>query len=308
MNMAEKTPDPETPLNLQELEPSPIEESPREASKDGYFPPTSPPSSTNFLGFGNHGLSYYLLRSQRYSTYAFSIFAAMHVTNTSLIPLITQNVPASESYLLLFRPYYQNRPFEPLLIGIPLVVHVASGLGLRLLRRQAAGKRYGTGATRQERRDLWPPLSYISVTGIASAWLVLGHAVINRAVPLWIEGSSANVGLEYVSHGIARHPFIATLGFSTLVTTAVFHMTWGWAKWLNLTPQQVTNSNIDEGQTVELVRKKRFYLVTGTALGITTIWLAGALGVVGRHGEATGWLGAVYDGVYRNVPVLGRYF
>jgi Protein of unknown function (DUF1691) len=249
-----------------------------------------------------------VIRTQKYSTYAFSVFSLMHIANTSIIPLITRSVPQSESYLLLTRPYYQNRPFEPLLIGIPLVLHVGSGLALRLLRRQQAGRRYGTYSSRQDRRKLWPPLSLISASGLASMWLVGGHAVINRVVPLWTEGSSANVGLEYVAHGVAKHPIAATLGFTVLVGTAVWHMTWGWAKWLGLTPNQVVSSKLREGEHLQLVQKKRWYLVNGTALALSLLWLAGGVGVVGRHGEAEGWLAGVYDGVYRNIPILGNWY
>jgi hypothetical protein len=252
-----------------------------------------------------------VMRTQRYSTYAFSAFVAMHLTNTSIIPLITQSVAKSESYLLLTRPYYQNRPFEPLLIGIPLVVHIASGLGLRLIRRRSAGKRFASSADKlslSERKKLWPPVSVISATGFASIFLVQGHAIINRAVPLWTEGSSANVGLEYVAHGISKHPVLARVGFAALVWTAVFHMTWGWAKWLGWTPQQVTSAVVKEGQSVEAVKNRRWYTINGVMIGTVALWMAGAMGVVGRNGPAVGWVAAVYDGMYENIPIFGRWY
>jgi hypothetical protein len=147
-------------------------------------------------------------------------------------------------------------------------------------------------------------VSLVSAAGFASLGLVAGHALINRAVPLWTEGSSANVGLEYVAHGIAKHPVVSVIGLSALVTTVVFHMTWGWARWLSLTPEQVTQTGVD-GQ---LAKKRRWYSVNGTALGVVLLWLAGGLGVIGRHGPAEGWLAGVYDGVYRNIPVIGKWY
>lgn len=62
-------------------------------------------------------------RLQKYSTYAFTIFASFHITNTSIIPLVTRSVPASEPYLLLTRPYYQSFPLEPLLVTLPIATH-----------------------------------------------------------------------------------------------------------------------------------------------------------------------------------------
>ena len=79
----------------------------------------------------------------------------MQITNTSIIPSITQSVPASEPYLLLTRPYYQGIPFEPLLIIIPAYAHVLSGLTIRILRRNLNAKRYGDPAESAER-----PIAY----------------------------------------------------------------------------------------------------------------------------------------------------
>ena len=49
-----------------------------------------------------------MTRIQRYSSYTFSAFLAAHVTNTSLIPLLTRSVQSSDAYLLLTRPYYRE--------------------------------------------------------------------------------------------------------------------------------------------------------------------------------------------------------
>lgn len=49
-------------LGLTEVEPSPVEDTPYETSKDGYFPPSnSPPPSTHSstFGLGNHSPAYY---------------------------------------------------------------------------------------------------------------------------------------------------------------------------------------------------------------------------------------------------------
>lgn len=133
---------------------------------------------------------------------------------------------------------------------------------------------------------------------------MIGHAIVNRLVPLWIEGSSANVGLEYVSHGFAKHPLSATAGFTALVGVTVFHMTWGFAKWLGWTPSQV----VAAGSESTLRRKKRWYMINGAALMGTLFWLAGGLGVVGRGGKTVGWQAGVYDSMYKQIPLFGRWY
>jgi hypothetical protein len=242
-------------------------------------------------------------RIQRYSSYAFTIFASFHITNTSIIPLITRSVPAADTYLLLTRPFYQSLPFEPILITGALGLHMSTGLALRLFRRRQQVHRYGAENAEERRRLAWPPVTWTSATGYLLVPLVLGHAFINRVVPLLYEGGSANVGLEYVSHGFAKHPLISWVGFTALVTVGSWHIVGGWAKWLGLTPQQVTSWSGD----VQLIRKRRFYLIIGVAAAVAGLWLAGGLGVVGRGGEATGWLAKEYDFLYSKIPIVGPY-
>lgn len=98
--------DRESTISLEELEPSPVEETPASFKGDGYFPPKDESNngkSTSRLGLSNHSTLWYLNQVQKYSTYLFSAFAGAHIANTSIIPLVTQSVPASESFLLLTR-------------------------------------------------------------------------------------------------------------------------------------------------------------------------------------------------------------
>ncbi|OAA60525.1 hypothetical protein SPI_05649 [Niveomyces insectorum RCEF 264] len=149
-----------------ELPPLPIDEaaegaasSSATASRDGASEPgpaaARRTTTTSSLGLSSsgHGAVYYLSRVQRYSSYAFVIFTSVHLVTTSIVPLATRSVSASESYLLLAREIYQTRISEPLLVVVPVVAHVAAGVGLRLVRRAQNLRRYG-GAT----PGVWPAL------------------------------------------------------------------------------------------------------------------------------------------------------
>jgi hypothetical protein len=242
-------------------------------------------------------------RIQKYSSYAFTIFGTFHIANTSIIPLLTRSVPDAESYLLLTRPYYQSLPFEPLLVTGAIGLHIASGVALRLFRRRQQVHRYGAESYNERRSIQWPALSWTSATGYALAPLVIGHAFVNRVVPLLYEGGSANVGLGYVSHGFAKHPIISVIGFTALVTAGSWHFVSGWSRWMGWLPTQLTSWS----GNVEVQRKRRFYLVNGAAAALAGLWLAGGLGVVGRGGESYGWLAKEYDFLYSKIPLVGRY-
>ena len=80
----------EDALGLQQVDPSPVEETPIEM-KDGYFPSTDgesnttePPRRTDALGLSHHSPIWYLTRIQKYSSYVFvGGFEAIPVTSIS---------------------------------------------------------------------------------------------------------------------------------------------------------------------------------------------------------------------------------
>lgn len=313
--------------SLVELEPSPVEETPSNTAPGGdYFSSTTPKDSSDIenpaqphrphtLGLSHHSPIWYLSRLQKYSSYAFTAFGLAHIANTSLIPLLTRSVPDSERYLLLTRPYYQGLPAEPLLVILPLWTHVLSGLALRIVRRNLNAKRYGddggskgdktTTTTSFFSSDFWPRVSGISKLGYPFLYLLAGHIFVNRGIPNQLPGGQSNVNLSYVSHAFAKHPVVSYVGFSALIGVGVLHMTWGWAKWLGLTPDQVTGvQGTDERQ---LAKKRRWYVINGLAAAVTGLWMAGGFGVVGAAGKAPGYVGRMYDEMYRRIPVVGRW-
>lgn len=254
-----------------------------------------------------------------------SIFTGIHLTNTSLIPLFTRSVPASESYLLLAREIYQTPLTEPLFVALPVAAHIASGIALRLVRRSQNLHRYG-GATpgvlpRQHsgrenspasaRGRIWPHVSYISVSGYGFALFLGAHVAMNRALPLCVEGDSSNIALAYVAHGFARHPFAAYAAYGGLLVLGCGHMVWGWARWIGLA--QLAGWRVDlrgvdstRNKHEDMKRRKRrrriWLWVNGTAVAAAALWAAGGLGVVSRGGLMQGWVGKVYDGLYTTIP------
>ncbi|KAH7139478.1 hypothetical protein B0J11DRAFT_422820 [Dendryphion nanum] len=288
-------------MGLTEVDPSPVEETPAEF-KDAYFPPVEE-SRTSTLGLGNHGPAYYLLRVQKYSSYAFTIFASFHIANTSIIPLLTRSVPESSRYLLLTRPYYQSSLTEPLLVGIPLIAHVSSGIALRFYRRSQALRRYGAETHQDKRKIPWPALSGISALGYGLIPLAGFHVWTTRLLPLYMHGDSSLINLSYISHGFASHPFVSFSGFTVLAGVGAWHFVWGAAKWLGLTPNQVAYSDSSR----DLIKKRRWYSINALSAFVAGIWLAGGLAVVGRDGKTDGWIGREFDELYKTIPLIGRW-
>ena len=253
-----------------------------------------------------------VLRTQHYSSYAFTAFLAAHITNTSLIPLATRSLPASDTYLLLTRPYYQSSLMEPLLVVAPLTLHIASGILLRLHRRRVAAVRYGAETRSQRQKIPWPKLSGTSALGYVLAPLVAGHVFVNRIIPLIYEGGSSGVGLQYVAHGFAKDPWVAGIGYVGFVGVASWHVVWGSAKWLGVLPENVSGTDEDGvgmGEEEREGRKRvRWWIVNGVAAALAGLWMAGGLGVVARGGAMTGWLGRGWDELYRKIPILGKKY
>ncbi|GAB1739148.1 hypothetical protein NU219Hw_g3902t1 [Hortaea werneckii] len=302
----------ESIMDLEEVEPSPVDETPIEF-KEGYFSSAKDsekgaqhPKRTSTLGLGGHNTIWYLSRIQKYSSYVFTAFAGAHIANTSIIPLVTRSVPESERYLLLTRPYYQGLPMEPLLVIAPLWAHIISGVALRVARRNLNAKRYGAAGNEKPSffsSHFWPKVSGISKLGFQFTPLVIGHIFINRGIPNQFPGGQSNVNLSYVSHAFAKHPLISYAGFTALLAIGISHITWGWAKWLGYTPDQSTKT----GGERQLEKKRRWYVINGIALAVTGLWMAGGFGVIGRGGEAPGYVGRMYDQMYQRLPLIGKW-
>lgn len=227
----------------------------------------------------------------------------MHIANTSIIPLFTRSVAESNRYLLLTRPYYQSALAEPLLVAIPLVAHVTSGIALRFYRRRQALQRYGAETLRDRKTIPWPSLSGTSALGYLTTIVVGAHAWTTRFLPMYMHGDNSLISLSYVSHSFELFPYLGFAGMTALVGISVWHTVWGWAKWLNLTPSQVTETDSRR----HLTRKRRWYIINAVSAAVSGLWLAGGLFVVGRGGKTAGWVGREFDELYKSLPVIGRW-
>lgn len=242
-------------------------------------------------------------RAQRYSSYVFTVYAAFHITNTSILPLLTRSVPEASRFLLLTRPYYQSWPLaEPFIIIFPLLTHIVSGTLLRLNRRRLALQRAGAESQSDRRTVAWPKLSGTSALGYLAIPLVIGHASLTRILPWWIEGGSSGIGLDFIGHGVALHKVFGYAGYAALVATMGWHFIFGWSKWLGLAPEQVTNL----GHEGKLASQRRWWIINCLSAATAVLWMAGGIGVVARNGKVGGWLGKTYDELYSRVPILGH--
>ncbi|EAT84254.1 hypothetical protein SNOG_07978 [Parastagonospora nodorum SN15] len=300
-------------MGLTQVDPSPVEETPIEYREKSYFPDQTQGESwgpgasgvkrTGTLGLklGDHGVVWWLTRTQRYSSYAFTVFTSFHIANVSLIPLLTRSVSESNRYLLLTRPYYQSFLTEPLHGWNPSrrTRHVGNRTApvspppslaalRRLRRRRTAGRFPG------------PALSGTSALGYALVPLASFHVWTTRLLPRYAHGDSSLINLSYISHGFAKHPIISFSGFTALVGIGAWHFVWGAAKWLGFAPSQISAHESQKS----LVRKRRWYGINAISAVVAGLWLAGSLGIVGRDGHVIGWIGKEYDDLYSYIPFL----
>ncbi|KAH7237403.1 hypothetical protein FSOLCH5_004791 [Fusarium solani] len=345
-------------LPLQQLDPTPVDSPPVDAdesrrdlgppprgSDDGYelvdsddmegsavsikAPSTGAPglsSSANLASSTSSGTAtgpgpiFYLMRIQKFSSYAMGIFTSLHLANVSLIPAITRSVAGSETYLLMTREIYQTSLTEPILVALPVIAHVGSGIALRLLRRSQNMKRYGAATpgmyalhrSRTELEDLksaksaspWPALSNISISGYVFSAFFAAHVFVNRFLPLHVEGDSSNIGLAYIAHGFARHPAVAWFSYIGLLGVGCSHMIWGQAKWLGLAPSTKTvwgPGSMTINKKVRTQKRRRYTALHGVAISFAALWAVGGLGVVAKGGLTEGWIGRVYDAIFAAV-------
>ncbi|KAK2737908.1 RNA methyltransferase tRNA(m5U54)methyltransferase [Myotisia sp. PD_48] len=313
---------PESELYLQEIDPTPVDDyfSGSEATDRPANPPHKSVPSSSALGLSGHSWERWLISIRQYSTYPPAVFIGLHFANTSLIPLATRSVADSETFLLLTRPIYQAPSLESILVYLPILAHVASGVALRLIRGSRRARLFGA-ETRADRKSLKSsqPASTQARLGYVLMPLLGAHILVNRLTPLYVEGGSSGIGLGYVAHGFARFPWIMSLGYAAFVGVGVWHFVGGWAWWcgwrevLVSRPADEKKAGANGGYLgspagAELYKRKqrRKWIVNGLSIVGTALWLAGGIGVIGQGGLGSGWEAKNWDLLYRQVPLFGR--
>ncbi|KAF9885133.1 RNA methyltransferase tRNA(m5U54)methyltransferase [Aspergillus nanangensis] len=320
-------------ISMEELDPSPVQDEFPDI-ETGKCPPKShdPPSATpraaspsrGFftlnLGLRGHNWDSWLSRLQKYSTYPPTLFVVLHFANTSLIPLATGSVAESENYLLLTRPIYQSPPLEHVILTVPILIHIVSGIALRNIRSSRRARLYGA-ETRSQRSSLtfWPRMSLQARLGYIFGPLLGAHILVNRVTPLIVDGGSSGVGLGYIAHGFARNPVLWNLYYVVFVAVGVWHIIGGWAAWMGwrVTTARQEHRNkkgslegylgYPESEQKAKKQRKMWWVVNGMVAVGASIWLAGALGIIGRAGQGTGWEANGWNEIYSQVPAIGSW-
>ncbi|CUS10905.1 unnamed protein product [Tuber aestivum] len=235
------------------------------------------------------GVVYWLTRTQKYSSYAFTSFLGIHATTASITPLIL-GLDAGDSSLLLARTYYyQATPYiEMLLIPGSLALHIGSGFALRAYRSYQQRQRYGGKPPKSVSQWRLKNFSGASLAGYVMIPFVALHAALLRGVPLWVDGDSSQIGLEFLAHGFSIGKWGKWIGagfYTAMVGLVSYHVVYGWAKYLKVSP-----------------RNRR--ITAGTAMMVAGAWLSGLCVVVSRSGPVRGFLGRHHDRLY-NVFFLG---
>ena len=148
--------------------------------------------------------------------------------------------------------------------------------------------------------------------------LLGAHALVNRVMPVILDGGSSGVGLGYVAHGFARSPVFWNTFYAAFVTASVWHIVGGWAAWMGWKVTTVRKERgkpgsieYGLGQTQDSLvakkQKKSRWLVSGTIAVGTAVWLAGALGIIGRGGQGSGWEASGWNKIYSQVSVIGAW-
>ncbi|KAL4801750.1 hypothetical protein BDV18DRAFT_148129 [Aspergillus unguis] len=311
-------------VSMQVLDPSPVEENfpdTPEVYTTQYEPPSAP-QKFGWSPLGLRGLNWdsWLSALQKYSTYPFTLFAALHFANTSLIPIATRSVSESDSYLLMTRPIYQSPGLEHAMLTIPLLTHIASGIALRNIRSSRRARLYGI-ETRDQKYALsfWPRMTLQARLGYALVPLIATHVLVNRVTPLMVDGDSSSISLSFVAHGIARSRIFWATYYHLFVFVGVYHILGGLASfmgWRITTARKVRGSQKgslsgDLGHTESAQHVKRQKRMWWNFNRIATlgacVWLVGALWIVGYAGEGSGWEAKGWNYIYSQVPVIGSW-
>jgi Protein of unknown function (DUF1691) len=293
-------------IPVEDLPPEPLHSNPLVIhSVHDDCPPTPPPPShipslPSYLTL--------LQATHRYSSYVLTGFLSLHALNTCIIPLTTvfssQQTALSKIDNGFMITRYLYRPSEHVELGlviVPLAIHVATGMILRVRTIIKERSLYGEGLLKWHARQTrinranglsWPRIRALPTLGYsptaASGWATLFfvslHATTTRYFP-WTYGGDGETSVGIVSHALQKHPLLGYAMYGGLIAAATFHIVSGWGRWLRVT---FTKSG----------RRIKNYLVLGTVAA----WMGGLVRVV-MISVVSGTERAEFDALYQHLWV-----
>ncbi|PVG02195.1 hypothetical protein CPB86DRAFT_780627 [Serendipita vermifera] len=157
----------------------------------------------------NHGMLLWVLtRLQRYSAPFLSVFLGIHLA--APIAALFGGSELSTKVMLLGREYYQGKYTEPLLLFVPLGIHVGSSVTRRFI----------LGQPRKP--------SLIQITAYTALFAVPLHIWAHRIVPSdptppISSFSPSEMSFEFIKAGFANYPILAAISYPFLAAVVAFH-------------------------------------------------------------------------------------
>lgn len=158
---------------------------------------------------------------RKYSAYAFTAFAGLHLTSTVGLPFLS--VPIANTAFMFARAVYQTPLTEPLMIA-SLATHTITGMLLHAYRIYCYRRDYGQ----------WNSCTSAgNMSGLVSLLFVSLHVWEMRYRPLKLFGDSSSIDLGFVSY-LLNNKKLALWGFALLVSVTSFHAISGFNTWWRL--------------------------------------------------------------------------
>ena len=246
--------------------------------------PTAPNNKRSFLTF--------LARAQRTSGLVFSSFLLVHAIPPTIVaitgkehsgnafmlvsrphtlnPFSTEQtcltLPISYTLVQLLRVAYQHPVIEPVLIYLPLSIHILASAVRRVMYPRSHPAK----------------LNSHSITGFLLTPLALLHILVHRIVPASAKPpisslSPSELDLSYVGHAVATWPYVSTVTYGALVALGVWHAVGGLAivsrrsGWAKAKPVTVDAAEEEESGPVVVKATKRASSLVSWRAGLTSL-------------------------------------
>lgn len=173
-----------------------------------------------------------LVKVQKYSAYGFLAFFGLHISSTVIVPGLGINLAKSQEYFEMTRAIYLSPLFEYPIVHGCAIVHVSSGVLMRVLRlinssqkkrvlperdiiinderREdiglgGIGSIFGFGFKKSWISSTVPSLTPLTFSGYVMASTLSYHMWKMKWAPFFVDGDNSLVTLNYVTHYLSRY-------------------------------------------------------------------------------------------------------